>query len=124
MKKGILIIGKQFSGKSRLANLLMANNKSVIINGRNELMKCNFLFGDCNKDTEVIFIDDLDINKNDLLAFTNIIDSISVYKQYHNVFKINPKIIISICLNNCSELNINYLSRFFEIFELKNVLTN
>lgn len=122
MKKGILIIGKPQSGKSRLASLLMSDKEFIIINGRQDLVNNNFLFSLCKKSTEFIFIDDFNIKLNDMYFLINIIDKVNVGKPYEKSFTINPKIIVSISLINSDNLDLTYLSEYFEIFELKNLL--
>ena len=122
MKKGILILGKSFSGKSRLANSIIGNRKHIILNGRADLRGNRFIYSDCNKDTEVIFIDDLDLTKNNLDSFINAIsEGVEVDKKHERSFKINAQIIISICIKSSELPNIHSLARRFEIFQLKNL---
>lgn len=125
-KKGILLIGNINVGKSRLANIIMDDKKLVIINGRDhELFNHNFMFSNCNIDTEIIHIHDLLDYKNKLELFFNLItDGVEVDKRGQKSFTIYPQIIISISCE-MSDLNITpSLERRFDIFQLSACNTN
>lgn len=120
MKKGIILIGKANTGKSRLAKLLMAGKKVVSLNGRsNDLFKSHFTFMTCENDTEAIHFEDL-LNYNEHLPrlFNFITDGIVVDKKHQKPFTIFPQIIVTI---NTSIANLEIsksLEHRFDIFEL------
>lgn len=127
LKKGILLLSNVYTptGKSRMASLLMHGKKNIQINGRDrDLLHNRFIYSDCEKDTEVIYIDDLLNFVKELPSFFGIVtDGVVVDKKCKEPFTIYPQLIISI---NCS-LNDLYhnlafykssLDRRFDIFEL------
>lgn len=125
-KKGILLIGNINVGKSRLANIIMDGKKQVTINGRNtDLFKYRGMFSNCERDTEIVHIDDLLKFKNQLPLFFNMItDGVEVDKQAQKAFSIFPQIIISI---NCKMKDLELtpsLIRRFDIFQLSAYNTN
>ena len=74
MDKGIIIIGKALSGKTRLANGLVKNQdakKVCFIDGK-LFKKESFPFRNCTKETKFIIIDDL-INIDVIKGFYNTI---------------------------------------------------
>lgn len=126
MKKGILLIGQRETGKSRIAKLLMDGKKQASFIGREpKIFDNRFFFSDCEKDTEVVYIDDLSNHKRQLEEFFNVItDGLTIDKKCKTPFKIHPQIIISIDCS-ISDLEITKsLERRFDIFELSACNTN
>ncbi len=120
IKKAIVLVGKGPVGKSRIAGLFCEGRKSVTLNGKSFRMSDLFVFSGCDRDTEIIHIDDLNLKKTDLEDFFDIIiKGITVNKKLHAPFVIFPRIIISI---DCEMSDIpdgaSYKGRF-DVFEIK-----
>jgi hypothetical protein len=119
MNKGIILIGKPNTGKSRLARLLMAGKNSVTINGRdNDFYKNPFIWSACEKNTEVIHIDDLNELRKLEILMNAITEPICVNKRGLAPFYIHPRIIISITGDMISFPYGVSIDRRFDIFEL------
>ncbi len=116
MKKGILIVGPQSSGKSLLAKQIAKTEKSVFID-IHKLIDNNFfnpwLFDCCEKDTTMICLDDIPISIS-LDIFYNWVDNpIEVNKKYQHKFTIHPKILIVLDdIIDISELSDSVKRRF------------
>jgi len=123
-KKAIVLVGKGPVGKSMLANMFCSDKKAVILSGKNltsRQLDSKFLYQCCEKDTQLIYVDDL--KEEHLECFFGAITfGVTVNKGRGDKlisFVIKPQFIFTV---NC---NIKHLpsggsfERRFSVFELK-----
>lgn len=116
IKKAILLLVPPKSGKSRLAELFCKDKKCVRIHGRKIKLSNPFCFSECEKDTEVVLIDDVKYAED---YFSIITEGITVNKKMQAPFTIYPQIIITSEKDSVENLTGGSYTRRFDIFELK-----
>ena len=96
--KRIILIGQGASGKTFLAfNIAAAFDNVAYINGRDLRKQDHFRYSSLNTETDLLIIDDVFLNKLDLLQDIIYFDSLRIEKQSKAAVIINlPTVIITI----------------------------
>ena len=124
MTKGLIILGKQGSGKSVLATKIASEYDvySVsIIDGRQLLLSKNkyfFISQFINEKTKCVIFDDLPFN-TDFNFFISLFDKIPVYQINKKVFEIVFEKIILIACESISFQNLPIGASFNRRFEIQ-----
>lgn len=121
MKKVKIIIGKNNSGKSRIADAMVCSindsEKSLILGSD---IRNPFCFSKCNENTKVVIIENLQMPAYLIGLVFATVDGLMVDRQSKKLFVIHPEIIIvcdeSITRNLLLDMG-SSLSRRIEIIE-------
>lgn len=115
MKQTIVLVGPARSGKSRLARLIADGKKSVTVHTRYRF-KSFFDFSFCEKDTEVLVIDDVPIKHLRKIIF-HTGGPLIVRQKNKEPFFLKPQIIITTCCER-SKLPTLVYTQSFNVIEL------
>jgi hypothetical protein len=121
MKKGKLFIGPAESGKTREARRIASelNHEKVTLISLHTITKKyvgNFFFSGCNKETELLILDDwFDLKLLDMMI--RILEGFTVHKQGLHPFVINPNIILIADSRLTVEDFPVSITRYFDIVE-------
>lgn len=119
MNKGIIIIGKELSGKTRLANDFAKtyNEENVcFIDGKNFELGYKYPFQNCTKETKVLIIDEI-TTTSIIMNFYNLLsENLIVNKPHEPFFDIKIDKLIIVCTSKIKikeeDLPQSFLRRF------------